>query len=298
MEKTGAGMTFSELGQRRDDPSSLSDSSWERYPVGFMELLGVHHQDSSRYALTNMPPMQLTATSNPSSSISYALCEAVTGKENNRYYQKHENDDEEQKHKRNKRFKSTKSSEQTKMKAPRVSFITKSQVNNLDDGYKWRKYGQKPVRNSPFPRSYYRCTISCCNVKKRVERSFTDQSSVITTYEGQHTHPRPLILSRQGSFGSDGSASEAYFDLTPTLPPQLHQLFDYNNHHQQQNQELSPFGTEYLSRQEKEFNHDGGDHYHVIKPRRTQDLLDGAGLVKDNGLLQDVVPAHIINEEY
>ena len=103
MEKTGAGMTFSELGQRRDDPSSLSDSSWERYPVGFMELLGVHHQDSSRYALTNMPPMQLTATSNPSSSISYALCEAVTGEESNRYYQKLENDDEEQKHKRNKR---------------------------------------------------------------------------------------------------------------------------------------------------------------------------------------------------
>lgn len=143
-------------------------------------------------------------------------------------------------------------------------------------------------------RSYYRCTISCCNVKKRVERSFTDQSSVITTYEGQHTHPRPLILSKQGSFGSDGSASEAYFDLTPTLPPQL---FDYNCHHQQQDQELSRFGTEYLSRQDKEFNNGDEDDDHVIiKTSRTQDLLDGAGLSKDHGLLQDVVPAHIIKE--
>ncbi|CAN6899677.1 unnamed protein product [Brassica oleracea] len=297
MEKTGAGMAFSNLGQTRVDPS-LSDSSWERYPVGFMELLGVHHQDSSRYALSHIPPMQLTATPNPSSPISYALCEAVTGEENNRYYQEHEDDEEEEKHKRNKRFKSTRSSEQTKMKAPRVSFITKSLVNNLDDGYKWRKYGQKPVRNSPFPRSYYRCTISCCNVKKRVERSFTDQSCVITTYIGQHTHPRPLILSRQGSFGTDGPASESYFDVTPTLPSQLHQPFDYNNHHQHQSQGLSLFGTEYLSRQEKELNHDDEYDDHLIKTSRTQDLLDGAGLVKDNGLLQDVVPAHIINEEY
>lgn len=102
MEKTGAGMAFSNLGQTRVDPS-LSDSSWERYPVGFMELLGVHHQDSSRYALSHIPPMQLTATPNPSSPISYALCEAVTGEENNRYYQEHEDDEEEQKHKRNKR---------------------------------------------------------------------------------------------------------------------------------------------------------------------------------------------------
>lgn len=50
------------------------------------------------------------------------------------------------------RFKSTKSSDQTKIRVPKVSFITKSVVDNLDDGYKWRKYGQKPVKNSPFPR--------------------------------------------------------------------------------------------------------------------------------------------------
>ncbi|KAG2260923.1 hypothetical protein Bca52824_080217 [Brassica carinata] len=293
MEKTGVGMSFSDLGQTRVYPS-LSDSSEERYPVGFMELLDVHHQDSSRYALTHMPQMQLMATPNPSSSISYALSEAVTGEETNRDYHEYE-DEKDQQHKRNKRFKSKKISEQKKMRVPRVSFITKSQVNNLDDGYKWRKYGQKPVRNSPFPRSYYRCTTSSCNVKKRVERSFTDQSSVITTYEGQHTHPRPLILSKQGSFGPDGSDSEAYFDLTPTLPPQLHQLFDYNNH--QQHQELSVFGTGYLNRQEKVFSHEDEDDDYVIKTSRTQDLFDGAGLVKDHGLLQDVVPAHIIKED-
>ncbi|KAK8712763.1 hypothetical protein V6N13_147991 [Hibiscus sabdariffa] len=44
-----------------------------------------------------------------------------------------------------------------------------------------------------FPRSYYRCTITSCNVKKRLERSFSDPSIVITTYEGQHTNLSPTM---------------------------------------------------------------------------------------------------------
>lgn len=75
-----------------------------------------------------------------------------------------------------------------RMKQPRVAFVTKSQADNLEDGYRWRKYGQKAVKNSPFPRSYYRCTNTKCTVKKRVERSYEDPSMVITTYEGQHCH--------------------------------------------------------------------------------------------------------------
>ncbi|EER97847.2 hypothetical protein BDA96_02G009300 [Sorghum bicolor] len=66
--------------------------------------------------------------------------------------------------------------------------MTKSDVDHLEDGYRWRKYGQKAVKNSPFPRSYYRCTNSKCTVKKRVERSSDDPSVVVTTYEGQHCH--------------------------------------------------------------------------------------------------------------
>ncbi|KAI9122602.1 hypothetical protein K1719_006442 [Acacia pycnantha] len=71
--------------------------------------------------------------------------------------------------------------------------MSKSEVDNLDDGYRWKKYSQKAVKNSPFPRSYYRCTSASCNVKKRVERSFTDPTIVVTTSEGQHTHPNPLM---------------------------------------------------------------------------------------------------------
>ncbi|KAI4980853.1 hypothetical protein ZWY2020_021342 [Hordeum vulgare] len=76
-----------------------------------------------------------------------------------------------------------------KMREPRFCFQTRSDVDVLDDGYKWRKYGQKVVKNSLHPRSYFRCTHSNCRVKKRVERLSTDCRMVITTYEGRHTHP-------------------------------------------------------------------------------------------------------------
>jgi hypothetical protein len=39
-----------------------------------------------------------------------------------------------------------------KMREPRFCFQTRSEVDVLDDGYKWRKYGQKVVKNSLHPR--------------------------------------------------------------------------------------------------------------------------------------------------
>ncbi|XWS40571.1 hypothetical protein CRYUN_Cryun17cG0007000 [Craigia yunnanensis] len=76
-----------------------------------------------------------------------------------------------------------------KIRKPRYAFQTRSQVDILDDGYRWRKYGQKAVKNNKFPRSYYRCTHQGCNVKKQVQRLTKDESIVVTTYEGMHTHP-------------------------------------------------------------------------------------------------------------
>lgn len=44
-----------------------------------------------------------------------------------------------------------------KMRRPRHAFQTRSQVDILDDGYRWRKYGQKAVKNNKFPRYIYCC---------------------------------------------------------------------------------------------------------------------------------------------
>ncbi|KAF8040929.1 hypothetical protein BT93_B2986 [Corymbia citriodora subsp. variegata] len=75
-----------------------------------------------------------------------------------------------------------------KVKKQKYAFQTRSQVDILDDGYRWRKYGQKAVKNNKFPRSYYRCTFQGCNVKKQVQRLTKDEGMVVTTYEGVHSH--------------------------------------------------------------------------------------------------------------
>nr|AYA73386.1 WRKY transcription factor 20 [Camellia sinensis] len=74
---------------------------------------------------------------------------------------------------------------------PRV-VQTRSEVDFVNDGYRWRKYGQKMVKGNSNPRSYYRCSNGGCPVKKHVERASHDPKMVITTYEGQHDHDIPL----------------------------------------------------------------------------------------------------------
>ncbi|EPS66166.1 hypothetical protein M569_08613, partial [Genlisea aurea] len=76
----------------------------------------------------------------------------------------------------------------------RVAFHTRSEQDVLDDGYKWRKYGHKSVKNSSHPRSYYCCTHHACGVKKQIQRLANDKSIVVTTYEGIHNHPSQNLL--------------------------------------------------------------------------------------------------------
>ncbi|CAI8585935.1 unnamed protein product [Vicia faba] len=77
------------------------------------------------------------------------------------------------------------------VREPRVVVQTTSDIDILDDGYRWRKYGQKVVKGNPNPRSYYKCTHPGCPVRKHVERASHDLRAVITTYEGKHNHDVP-----------------------------------------------------------------------------------------------------------
>uniref|UniRef100_A0ACD6AI96 Uncharacterized protein n=1 Tax=Avena sativa TaxID=4498 RepID=A0ACD6AI96_AVESA len=62
------------------------------------------------------------------------------------------------------------------------------------DPWAWRKYGQKPIKGSPYPRGYYRCsTDKACEARKMVERCRDDPDSFIITYTGaEHSHPAPI----------------------------------------------------------------------------------------------------------
>ncbi|KAG2316872.1 hypothetical protein Bca52824_019994 [Brassica carinata] len=80
---------------------------------------------------------------------------------------------------------------ETKEPGHRVAFRTRSKIDVMDDGYKWRKYGKKSVKNNINKRNYYKCSSEGCMVKKRVERDGKDAAYVITTYEGVHNHEIP-----------------------------------------------------------------------------------------------------------
>ncbi|KAG5557027.1 hypothetical protein RHGRI_007319 [Rhododendron griersonianum] len=61
----------------------------------------------------------------------------------------------------------------------------------LDD-YTWRKYGQKPIKGSPHPRVYYKCSsVRGCPARKHVERALDDPAMLIVTYKGE-TQPYPV----------------------------------------------------------------------------------------------------------
>ncbi|XP_042466417.1 transcription factor WRKY19-like isoform X1 [Zingiber officinale] len=59
-----------------------------------------------------------------------------------------------------------------------------------DDGFTWRKYGQKEILGAKYPRAYFRCAhrdSHSCTAKKQVQRSDNDPSVYDVTYHDYHT---------------------------------------------------------------------------------------------------------------
>ncbi|KAL6278978.1 hypothetical protein ACE6H2_022579 [Prunus campanulata] len=91
----------------------------------------------------------------------------------------------------------------------RGSYPSAGMVRTSEDGYNWRKYGQKQVKGSEYPRSYYKCTHPNCQVKKKVERSFDGQITEIIYKGSPHNHAMPQPNRRAGaSLGSSFSFDE------------------------------------------------------------------------------------------
>ncbi|KAF8389400.1 hypothetical protein HHK36_026095 [Tetracentron sinense] len=74
-------------------------------------------------------------------------------------------------------------------KTIRVPAISSKTADIPADEYSWRKYGQKPIKGSPYPRGYYKCSsMRGCPARKHVERAPDDPTMLIVTYEGEHRH--------------------------------------------------------------------------------------------------------------
>ncbi|KAF8699434.1 hypothetical protein HU200_034705 [Digitaria exilis] len=112
----------------------------------------------------------------------------------------------------------------------------RSEMDILDDGYRWRMYGSKVFKGNPNPRRYYRCATDGCPMLKHVERAgfivsvrggnrtvlqpdrtgttgyrgnrtgltgfvnpAHDPRSVVTTYNGKHNHQAPSAVTPSGA---------------------------------------------------------------------------------------------------
>ncbi|CAB4295338.1 unnamed protein product [Prunus armeniaca] len=178
---------------------------------------------------------------------------------------------------------------QKRIRQPRFAFMTKSEVDHLEDGYRWRKYGQKAVKNSPFPRSYYRCTNSKCTVKKRVERSSEDPTIVITTYEGQHCHhtvafPRGGVIAQESGFAGHHLAQlppvSSHFMYYPAIQPR-ERVSPLNLTRTTSHQLASPRGGG--DDDDDDDQAAGAGSSHCLDPQTTS-------VPTDEGLLGDIVP--------
>lgn len=73
----------------------------------------------------------------------------------------------------------------------RVPAVSNKLADIPSDDFSWRKYGQKLIKGSPYPRSYYKCSHTRgCPARKHTELCLNEANMFIVTYEGDHNHQR------------------------------------------------------------------------------------------------------------
>ncbi|KAF2940509.1 hypothetical protein DAI22_03g277600 [Oryza sativa Japonica Group] len=82
-----------------------------------------------------------------------------------------------------------------------------------EDGYEWKKYGQKFIKNIQKNRSYFRCRDQRCGAKKKVEWHPHDPGlNLRVVYDGAHHHGSPSSAAGEG--GASAAAAANQYDLS------------------------------------------------------------------------------------
>ncbi|XP_057417562.1 probable WRKY transcription factor 15 isoform X2 [Lotus japonicus] len=166
--------------ERKESSKTLNFSSYTSAPSSFISSL-TGDTDTKHHPSSSSPPpsgsFQITAGKPPLSSSSLKRkCSSETlgsgkcGSSSGRCH----------------------CSKKRKMRLKRVVRVPAISLKMADippDDYSWRKYGQKPIKGSPHPRGYYKCSsVRGCPARKHVERALDDAAMLVVTYEGEHNH--------------------------------------------------------------------------------------------------------------
>ncbi|KAK3134788.1 hypothetical protein QOZ80_5BG0410720 [Eleusine coracana subsp. coracana] len=102
----------------------------------------------------------------------------------------------------------------------------------MEDGFSWRKYGQKDILGAKYPRAYFRCThrnTQSCHATKQVQRVDGDPLLFDVVYHGAHTcvqagaeqllqqpeQSSPLVLESGGHHAGFEPMTPLHFTSTP-----------------------------------------------------------------------------------
>ncbi|KAK4342266.1 hypothetical protein RND71_038082 [Anisodus tanguticus] len=103
---------------------------------------------------------------------------------------------------------------------------SKGEVYPPSDSWSWRKYGQKPIKGSPYPRGYYRCSGSKgCPARKQVERSRLDPTMLLITYCSEHNHQIPAAAKHHPTTTGDDNVAA----LAAATEPEEPDVFAYQH---------------------------------------------------------------------
>jgi len=70
----------------------------------------------------------------------------------------------------------------------RVLVKASTDVNHFDDGYVWKKYGQKNIKGTTSMRFYYHCSEKGCPAKKQAQQMV---QNLVLQYTDSHNHLAP-----------------------------------------------------------------------------------------------------------
>ncbi|KAK9159321.1 hypothetical protein Scep_005895 [Stephania cephalantha] len=111
---------------------------------------------------------------------------------------------------------------------------TKLTATQVDDGFAWRKYGQKEILNAKHPRNYFRCTHKHdqgCQATKQVQITEEEPPMYRTIYMGHHTCRdtirAPRLVSDSDSYPDDSTCLLNFqsSDASPTTRKQGYGAF-------------------------------------------------------------------------